>query len=403
MAYHVSESVRCLGVGRSWVLLLCVAAACGGGGGDKPSDDAGKDGSSADGAVDGAVNTDGSVIHIDGGPDGGLVLPPELGPVTGDAEFTSMTNETSASGVTCTDVTYDSDGLSIVGRMCRPTDGTDLPILIYNDELQRYADSTGDVKAYAALGFAVFQSAYRGVGGSDGTIELCKGEVYDVRRMLQIAKTQSFVDNDRIAMLGFSHGGCISMKVLLGEMLEQTTTFDAVADVYGPSDIAAALVGQRAFFGQTICLIPIPACLQALEALDTLEMAYVDVPGDRRTIQYAGLLAQTTTPLLIVHATGDTAVPYKQNCDLASGIGDFDAWHANLFNGGNTGSAPEACGGPGITWKAGDIPTSTYASERTLVIYETVSPTGHTRTAGAGLPLGARARAFLADKMGLTL
>ncbi|MCA9583475.1 MAG: prolyl oligopeptidase family serine peptidase, partial [Myxococcales bacterium] len=336
------------------------------------------------------------------GLDGGVgELPKELGPVEGDAEWASWVPSYAADGVLCHDATYGSEGLRIVGRVCEPDVGSDFPILIYNDELGRYADSPGDVRAWAKMGFAVFQSAYRGVGGSDGRIELCKGEVYDVRRMLQIAKTHPSADPSRIAMVGYSHGGCIGTKVLLGEMIAETTTFEAFVNVYGPSDIAAAFQSQKDFAdNDPLCKTYAKECAELKATVVALEAVLTDVPGDRRTLPWADHLARTNTPLLFLHATGDAAVPFRQSCDLAAAIGDFQGWHQDGVAGANAETVPEGCSGEGIDWRTtGALPNVTFSADRILVVADTPPPLGHARNVGKGATLDARARAFVADKL----
>lgn len=357
-------------------------------------------------AGDADVTADADDSPNDGGPDDGseappgdgqveLDLGPEFGTVTGDTDFDSVNSGTPSAGVRCDDVTYTSQGLTIAGQVCVPVAAGDHPILIVNHGLGAYKQS--HAPEFAALGYAVFESAYRGEAPSQGLKEYCAGEIYDVRRMIQIAKAQPNVDATRIGMIGYSHGGCVTMKTLLAETLADTTEFEAVVNVFGPADWARTY-GHIAQLG-SYCeflpnLTPCPTLADLRRATGGVPAQAMDAYNDRSPLFYADLLSDVTAPLLIMHATGDSIVPFQPNCELADAMGAFSAWHIDGF--GNVAAA--ACAGANLTWGNGTAPTSSYPAERTLFIYDTFNPLGHDESLGAGTNMQGRARAFLLNK-----
>ena len=86
----------------------------------------------------------------------------------------------------------------------------------------------------ARAGFAVFASAYRGEGGSDGRIEIAAGEVSDVLEGMRWFSKQPYVDADRIGMLGSSHGALIGLLAAA-----RSSQVKALVFAYGVADIYA--------------------------------------------------------------------------------------------------------------------------------------------------------------------
>ena len=83
-------------------------------------------------------------------------------------------------------------------------------------------------------GFAVFAPSYRGEDGSQGTVEVAKGEVNDVLNGLEAFKRDSRLDPSRIAMMGTSHGALIGLLAV-----SRSDQFRALVFAYGVSDILA--------------------------------------------------------------------------------------------------------------------------------------------------------------------
>ncbi len=133
-------------------------------------------------------------------------------------------------------VTYLSGKLRINARVFWPAGNGPFPTLIFN-----HGGITGLSKGtlercreFAQAGFAVFASSYRGEDGSDGVVEVAKGEVDDALAGLAWMQQQPRVDAARIAVGGTSHGALVSLLAA-----SRTDQFRALVFMYGVSDIRA--------------------------------------------------------------------------------------------------------------------------------------------------------------------
>ena len=134
-------------------------------------------------------------------------------------------------------VSYRVGGLLVWGQICRPTADGAWPVLIFDhggfDGLG--AEWDGSLCAGAQNGLVIAASSYRGEDGSDGSVEVCLGEVDDVLTLASIVRRKPYADGARLAVLGGSHGGCITLRAI-------ERGFDAVAaaDLFGVTDWAGA-------------------------------------------------------------------------------------------------------------------------------------------------------------------
>jgi dipeptidyl aminopeptidase/acylaminoacyl peptidase len=133
-------------------------------------------------------------------------------------------------------VTYKSGALSIKALVVRPDVRGKLPAVILNHGgTDGITDSTkARARDLARSGFAVFASTYRGEDGSDGKIEIAKGEVDDVLAGTAWFAKQPFVDAGRIGMMGSSHGALIGLLATA-----RTNQVKALVFAYGVADIYA--------------------------------------------------------------------------------------------------------------------------------------------------------------------
>ncbi|MFN3266581.1 MAG: alpha/beta hydrolase family protein [Deinococcales bacterium] len=148
----------------------------------------------------------------------------------------TLISSRSQNGVLEQDLWYKSGSLRIRGRLFLPSGTGKLPAVLYNhggvSGLSKLAATR--CRELAASGFVVFASSYRGEDGSDGKIEVAKGEVDDVLAGFAWLKTHPRVDAARVAQFGTSHGALIG---LLGSA--KMTDFRALVFAYGIADIVA--------------------------------------------------------------------------------------------------------------------------------------------------------------------
>ena len=150
-------------------------------------------------------------------------------------EWLSAKTTTELAGVVIEKVTYKSGDLTIVGQVCRPAGEGPHPVLLSNHGgfggLPDWDDPNGFCALTAKAGWVVAESSYRGEDGSGGRVEVCLGEVDDVLAMLDVVRAQSYADQQRVAMLGVSHGGCITSRAV-----ERGADVDLAIVIAGPTD-----------------------------------------------------------------------------------------------------------------------------------------------------------------------
>src|SRR5262245_45574824 len=168
------------------------------------------------------------------GTEGGPTTPATPAPLA----WESVTRTTDSASLIIEKVAYRSNGLRIFGQVCRPASAGPHPVMVVNHGgFAGLGDEwNGGVCRQTAsqLGYVVVESSYRGEDGSEGTIELCLGEVDDVLRMLEIVLAQPYADRRRVVMWGGSHGGCITTRAF-----QRGAPVHAAVDVFGPTDAAA--------------------------------------------------------------------------------------------------------------------------------------------------------------------
>jgi dipeptidyl aminopeptidase/acylaminoacyl peptidase len=207
--------------------------------------------------------------------------------------------------VTLYDITYASDGLRIKGYLALPPShaGT-RPAIIFN------RGGTGPrgalspeaamqiIGLYASWGYVAIASNYRGVGGSEGTREEWGGnDVNDAMACLHVLDGLSYVDHAKIGLVGGSRGGMMALM-----MLARTDRFRAAVTFGAPTSIHRQ--DDEAYIRRTM-------------------MKYLPEGSDARSeaerrsaVTFAEQLCRTT-PLLVLHGTGDRRVSAEQSLELA--------------------------------------------------------------------------------------
>lgn len=130
--------------------------------------------------------------------------------------------------------TYLSDGLKVKGELYLPPGNTKLPLIIFNHDGISGISKEHRLSSVrlAKAGFVVFSPSFRGEDGSQGVIEIAKGEVRDVLNVVPLLKAHPRVDSQQIALVGASHGALISVLAA-----SRNPEFKAVVSAYGVMDI----------------------------------------------------------------------------------------------------------------------------------------------------------------------
>jgi dipeptidyl aminopeptidase/acylaminoacyl peptidase len=123
------------------------------------------------------------------------------------------------------EITYRSDDLTISGELFRPVGPGPFPAVVLNHgyiDPDDYVTGQGLAREQTWLadaGFVVLHTDYRGHAGSDDVpavqLESRLGYTRDAANAVRVLRQQSYVDDDRIGMLGRSMGGGVTQNVLV--------------------------------------------------------------------------------------------------------------------------------------------------------------------------------------------
>ncbi len=179
------------------------------------------------------------------------------------------------------------------------------------------SESAKLARQLAQRGLVVILPSYRGerrkVDGkrSEGKIEFCRGEVDDAQAALHWLRAQPFVDGQRLAALGSSHGGCIALRLGAREPgLRAVVTFSA------PVAAAPLVEHLQSHPAQTFLYNGILAS-QLRSYIQTTAQEHPELYAERSPL---ATVAALRMPLLIFHGTDDHIVPREQACWLYQGL-----------------------------------------------------------------------------------
>ena len=249
---------------------------------------------------------------------------------TAAPDWETVERTLSKPGLVIEKVRYRSGNLGIDGQVCRPDGPGPYPVLIWNhggfSGLGDWNNPGGPCARLARSGWVFAESSYRGEDASDGRIEVCDGEVDDVLSMLAVVRAKSYADTKRMAMVGLSHGGCITARAVA-----RGAPVQVAVDSAGPAnwvDIWRHLTRQAASPSVKPALRGVSTRL-----LKTIETALGGTPSEvpseyarRSPVESAEKIAQWDGSLLVMHGGADRIVPPSQACGLAREVGDFAAY-----------------------------------------------------------------------------
>ena len=120
-------------------------------------------------------------------------------------------------------ITYNSEGLQIIGMMNVPKGKGPFPAIILNHghyDPKRFTIGYGFKDAadfFARSGYIAIGSNYRNYGDSDRGSDsfIYNGSLYDVLYLVNAVKRLSYVDPERIGMWGHSGGGGLTLKSIV--------------------------------------------------------------------------------------------------------------------------------------------------------------------------------------------
>ncbi|MBI3257910.1 MAG: S9 family peptidase [Ignavibacteriae bacterium] len=192
-------------------------------------------------------------------------------------------------------ITYMSNGLKIKGFLALPaTHEAKLPCLVFNrgGTGERGALTSLSAFAYAGLyaswGYVVVASNYRGTAGSEGVEEWGGADVDDAMNALELLRGLPYADTERIGIIAGSRGGMMALQ-----MLTKTDIFKAAVTVGAPTALNNSL--KNNYIYKTFAkYIP--------------QGANPDEESLKRSASAWAEKLCKTTPLLVLHGTGDRRV-----------------------------------------------------------------------------------------------
>ncbi len=192
-------------------------------------------------------------------------------------------------------ITYWSQGLRIRGYLALPADLSEpAPAIIFNHggSGERSAltphTAAATIGLFAAWGYVAIASQYRGIGGSEGQEEWGGADVDDALALLPLLERLPEVDPDRIGLVGGSRGGMMALQ-----MLRRTTRFRAAVTIGAPTMLHALPLTDPLY--RTMLRFLPPGVSPSTAA------------AERSALLWAEELCKTT-PLLVLHGTGDRRV-----------------------------------------------------------------------------------------------
>ena len=214
-------------------------------------------------------------------------------------------NEVLVDNVTLTvsEIRYQSEGLTIQGVLAEPKQGGKRPLLLYNHGGKTGLQSLDWINMLAQNGYVVLASEFRGEGGSEGEIEVVLGETTDALNLLECGKQLDSVDESSLGVIGFSHGGGITVQAM-----ELSDDFKAGVEFWGATDIKKRFQNIK---DQTDPVYPWVA------AVGKPQGAIQDDLLKRSAIYCVDTI---TAPLLIFHGKQDRVMPYEYGEDLAAAL-----------------------------------------------------------------------------------
>lgn len=204
-------------------------------------------------------------------------------------------------------IRYISDGLKISGFIYKPknTEGKRLPAVIWSrggasEDTKISAENYNDfyeMHRYAAEGFVVLASQYRGIDGSEGKDEGGGADVNDIMNLIPLARSLGYVDMDKIFMWGVSRGAVMTLKAI-----RQGAPVRAAV-------IVGAITNFETGFRDNPNLLRF-----ARDLWVDFENRRAEYIRDRSACLWA---PQLNVPLLIFHGGADPIVTPKQAIELA--------------------------------------------------------------------------------------
>jgi dipeptidyl aminopeptidase/acylaminoacyl peptidase len=205
-------------------------------------------------------------------------------------------------------ITYWSDGLRVAGFLGTPLGPGPFPAIIHNrGGYGEVGLQTGvEIVPLVEAGYVAVASQYRGNGGGEGKEDFGGNDVHDVTNLIPLLKSLSYVDPNRIGMMGGSRGGMMTYIALKLDTLAGQHDIKAAVTVGGISDLFSwnQEAGQMYQFDSVLWRPLVGA------TPDEAPQLFID----RSAVYWPELI---NTPILLLHGQADQSVSVNETLTLA--------------------------------------------------------------------------------------
>lgn len=209
-------------------------------------------------------------------------------------------------------ILYLVDGLKVVGFIAKPLmdEPRRLPVLLYNRGGYRKfskinAQSLQRIAGYAARGYVVLATQYRGNDGGQGVDEYGGADVKDVFALAWLAENMPEADAERMVMFGHSRGGMMTYLCIRDGL-----PLRAAAVTSAPTDLSRR---------------PLPHALEQLYG--GLFGEPEENPAAYRERSALCWPERLRVPLLIQHGGEDRRVYHEESAELAERLQELGYLH----------------------------------------------------------------------------
>ena len=224
-------------------------------------------------------------------------------------------------------ITYESNGLKINGYLSTPIESGSYPVIIYNRGGNRDFGAFNDIGATYVLrsmsqwGYTVIASNYRGGGGSEGMEEFGGTDVNDIHNLIPLLHNLKEADTSRIGIYGWSRGGLMTYRAI-----SESCKFKAAIIGAGMAN-SFRNIEERPEMEKYVFSELLPNYKTNKEA----ELK------KRSAIYWTDKFCKTT-PILLLHGSGDWRVSPKDALDMADSLyAKKHPFRLHFYEGGDHG------------------------------------------------------------------
>lgn len=200
-------------------------------------------------------------------------------------------------------ITYTSNGHSVIGFLAEPKEPGTYPCIIVNrggsKELGIWTPEKvlASLSHYAHKGYVVVTTQYSGCGGSEGKEEWGGSDVQDVLIFRELLQNHPSADAERIGMIGYSRGGMMTYRALAEvDWIKAAISRAGVSNVYRSHELRPEMNGWHA---------------------DMFDITSDEEMQKRSAVCWPEKFCKTT-PLLLIHGTADASVSVLDTLELGT-------------------------------------------------------------------------------------